>query len=64
MKNTYMKWFYDGTHITSRKNMQNIILRKFKSYFGHIVGSGKLQIDIVKVVAVKDWPAPSCIRDI
>ena len=33
-------------------------------YLGHIVGSGKLQVDIEKVATVKDWPTPSCIRDI
>ena len=32
-------------------------------YLGHIVGFGKLQINIEKVAAINDWPMPSCIRD-
>ena len=33
-------------------------------YLGHIVGSGKLQVDMEKAASVEDWPTPSCIRDI
>lgn len=33
-------------------------------YLGHVVGSGELQVDQSKVEPVRDWPAPTCVKEL
>ena len=55
-------WLY--THKLQLKCAKYKFRRAQVYCFGHIVGSGKLQVDMEKVATVKDWPMPTCIRDV
>ncbi|KAK3894241.1 hypothetical protein Pcinc_002003 [Petrolisthes cinctipes] len=40
------------------------LFQKEVKYLGHIVGESGVHTDTEKVSAVKDWPAPTCVKDL
>ena len=38
--------------------------KKEVEYLGHVVGSGNLKVDPMKIKTISDWPQPTCVRDI
>ena len=33
-------------------------------YLGHVVGGGSLRVDPAKIEVVRQWPTPTCVRDV